>query len=139
MQQPVSRGFIELPANVQFVSQAAQFVREFCARCPEVAGREDTLFTLELIASELCTNIVVHAYRGREPGAMRVDVQVGGGRVEMAFTDRGNSFDIVNVPEPDFQSMAVGGRGLFIVRQSASRMDYVSQDGANTLRVEVDL
>jgi len=134
-----ARGSIELPASVQFVSVAALFVREFCARCQEEAIREDILFNLELIASELCTNIAVHAYRDREPGAMRVDIRVGEGRVELAFTDRGRRFDPASVPEPDFQGMAVGGRGLYIVRQSASRMEYSSRDGANTLRVEVDL
>jgi len=91
------------------------------------------LFSLELIASELATNIIRHAYSSQKHGVVRIELGIFPDRLEMCFEDFGKSFDPALVPEPDFENPQDGGRGLFIVHQLTSRLEYESREGRNSL------
>lgn len=129
---------LEFAATLEAASEASRKVRGFYAGLPRVGDNVEWLYVVELIVSELCTNIARHAYGG-EGGRMLVEALVRGDMAVLRFMDQGMSFDPDAVPEPDFGSPEPGGRGLFIVRESSESMRYESTDGRNVMTVEVRL
>jgi anti-sigma regulatory factor (Ser/Thr protein kinase) len=51
---------------------------------------EPMLYDITLVVSELVTNVVLHAYIGREPGRVRVAVQFGPSELVVVVEDDGS-------------------------------------------------
>jgi anti-sigma regulatory factor (Ser/Thr protein kinase) len=68
--------------------------------------------------SEICTNIIQHAYR-RTGGEIRGSLTRLPNGIQIDLFDDGESFDPSSVPEPSTHanSLNEGGYGLHIVRQ----------------------
>jgi serine/threonine-protein kinase RsbW len=82
---------------------------------------------IELAISEICTNIVKHAYAGLD-GSIRGQVTLLTNGVQLDFYDRGEGFDPTSIPEPnaDPHNLREGGYGLHIVRQIMDVVSYES-------------
>jgi len=80
---------------------------------------------VELAVSEICTNIIQHAYR-RAGGEIRGSLTRLPNGIQIDLYDDGESFDPSSVPEPATQanSLNEGGYGLHIVRQIMDRALY---------------
>lgn len=126
---------LDLPAALDSLAEATNRTRAFLVEHGDAFSEPGWLYNVELVISELCTNIARHAYAGTEDGTMRVEVMVQENAAVLRFTDWGRPFDPEAVPEPDFDTPVEGGRGIFIVRQLAETMHYESADGANTMTV----
>jgi serine/threonine-protein kinase RsbW len=76
----------ELPA----VPPSVAAMRHHAASFAVAAGAPETMVdAVELAASELVTNVVLHAYVGREPGWVSVRCQGDRGRITMEVADDG--------------------------------------------------
>ena len=62
-------------------------------------------------------------------------ISVGPEDVTTEIIDTGAEFDLRAAPEPDLRGdiaeRAVGGLGLHLIREFASRLDYSRRDGTN--------
>ncbi len=74
------------------------------------------LSDIALAVSEAVTNAVRHAYRERDPGAVRVRVEVLPKEVQLVVEDDGSGM----VPRPDSPGI---GLGLPLIATIASRFD----------------
>lgn len=103
------------------------------------AGLSDKeVFAVNIGLEELISNI---AKFGCAPGAMHSDLTVTGevrnGPSEVCLTlcDNGAAFDPEEAPEPELDlelsQRAIGGLGLFMLKQIFTRHSYVRQDGWN--------
>ena len=76
----------ELPAVPPTVAAMRHHVASFAA----AAGAPETMaYAVELAVSELVTNVVLHAYVGREPGRVSVSCQGDGVRITIEVADEG--------------------------------------------------
>lgn len=75
--------------------------------------------------SEVCTNIVVHAYAGRQPGPIELSAAPAGGHVWFVVSDRGTG------PSPRADSPGLG-MGLPIIAQLADHFEIGAVDGGGT-------
>jgi serine/threonine-protein kinase RsbW/stage II sporulation protein AB (anti-sigma F factor) len=97
--EAVSRGFA---ATVHTVAEARRFVTHWLlTRLP---GDDVLIGDVALAVSEACTNVVIHAYRDREPGWFHVTVEVDGGAVHVGVTDDGCGVS----PRPDSPGIGLG-------------------------------
>lgn len=108
-----------LPQVIDFVRQASL-----------AAGlSENDVFACELATDEACTNIIEHAYGGRDDGLIRVLCWAEHDSFVVQFHDSGAAFDPAKIEEPvlseDLSDRPLGGLGMHFMR---SLMDDVRFD-----------
>lgn len=92
-----------IPAEPRQVAQLRSAVVSFAA---EHGVREPPIGDLKLAVSEAMTNVIVHAYDGRDPGSVDVSVSVDlpGREVTVVVADEGLGMN----PRPDSPGMGLG-------------------------------
>jgi serine phosphatase RsbU (regulator of sigma subunit)/anti-sigma regulatory factor (Ser/Thr protein kinase) len=121
------------PADISHLSEISRQISATCRELPFLpAGSrgDDFIYLIELAISEICTNIVKHAYAGKK-GEIKGQVTLLNNGIELDFYDQGISFDPNTVPTPkaDPHDLNEGGYGLHIVRQIMDVVSYESQPG----------
>jgi anti-sigma regulatory factor (Ser/Thr protein kinase) len=86
---------------------------------------DDFVYLVELAVSEICTNIIKHAYK-ETSGDISGQIVLTNLGIQIDIYDQGNSFDPNAVPPPisDPTDPAEGGYGLHIVRQIMDIAEY---------------
>ncbi len=118
------------PAEVQYLGDIIEDAVSTCWELPALSAAgsraNDFIYLVELAISEICTNIIKHAYN-RSKGEIVGSITLLNNGVQLDFYDQGLSFDPNEVAQPtsDPKSLVEGGYGLYIVRQI---MDVVSYE-----------
>jgi sigma-B regulation protein RsbU (phosphoserine phosphatase) len=117
------------PADTKYLIQISQDITDTCRQLPALpsgSNANDFIYLIELAISEICTNIIQHAYAGKK-GEITGQITLLNLGVQMDFYDSGASFDPAVIPEPSANphKLIEGGYGLHIVRQI---MDVVTYD-----------
>jgi anti-sigma regulatory factor (Ser/Thr protein kinase) len=90
---------------------------------------------LDLCATEVVTNIVMHGYAGGASAEISLQLICQDECVTLAIEDDGIPFDPRQVPEPSpaasLEDAAVGGRGIQLVRRFSDQWQYSRLDGRN--------
>jgi len=112
------------------------FVLEFVRLCCLEAGLDDdATFACELATDEACTNIVEHAYQGREGGKIYVRCQCTPEEFIVELHDNGAPFNPAQVAPPqlvgDLADREAGGLGLHLMRSLMDevRFEFDGQNG----------
>jgi anti-sigma regulatory factor (Ser/Thr protein kinase) len=104
---------------------------------------EHALAAVELVLEEAITNVLRYGYELTDdaPHAIEIDLQVDLDEVQVLIVDDARPFDPLDaggVLLPDSLDEAqVGGLGLLMIRNTASRMDYERRDGRNRLALTI--
>jgi serine/threonine-protein kinase RsbW len=97
------------------------------------ATRDD----VKLCLNEAVTNALSYGFPDRSDGVVEVGLSAGPDGLRVHVRDDGVPFDPVAAPlaEPakDIASAAIGGLGITLIRQTASRVDYARAEGRNVL------
>ncbi len=104
----------EFQADLDRLKDVRCFVRDFCRR----AGiDEDTMYEVQLAASELASNIIQHALKCDPKQSFSVQLEICDHSLFMRLLHRGTPFDYTacKVPEPKFDGSQERGFGLFLV------------------------
>jgi sigma-B regulation protein RsbU (phosphoserine phosphatase) len=117
------------PADTEHLTDIAHQITSACRQLPAlplITGADDFICLVELAISEICTNIIKHAYADTQ-GYINGCITLLENGVQLDFYDNGDSFDPNAVPQPqsDPHELVEGGYGLHIVRQI---MDVVSYE-----------
>jgi serine/threonine-protein kinase RsbW len=91
----------------------------------EAATSDPPLSDVALAVSEAVTNVVHHAYVGRDPGPVRVRVEAGSHEIELLIEDQGSGM----VPRPDTPGL---GLGLPVIATVSERLDVRDRSGGGT-------
>lgn len=96
---------------------------------------EKTAFSVNLILEEMITNIVKYGYRDQTLRPVELRLEVVEKNIKLIVRDFGAPFNLLQMPDPDFtqdlNSRAVGGLGLYLIRQLADAIDYRRDGDAN--------
>lgn len=123
--------WLELPPQRRSVAVGRHWVVRNAADAG-VTGMANQV--VELLASELLANAVLHGSTGGEP--IRVDLALTGDAVRVAVTDAVPQRPVVLHPEP----VAPAGRGMAIVEAMSNRWGVDPRpSGGKTVWFEVDL
>ncbi|MDX1520459.1 MAG: SpoIIE family protein phosphatase [Anaerolineae bacterium] len=126
---PIKTVDFSYPADIKYLSEIAEKVTKVCRDLPALRSgfeADDFIYLIELAISEICTNIIKHAYADCE-GYLDGRVTLLNNGIQLDFYDNGEGFDPNTVPPPnmDPEELVEGGYGLHIVRQI---MDVVSYE-----------
>ena len=78
--------------------------------------RSRALADIVLVVNEACSNSAEHAYRGREPGMMRVEAALDDRHIDVKVADSGSW----KTPPAD---PGTRGRGLLLMRTLSEQVD----------------
>jgi serine/threonine-protein kinase RsbW len=112
-----------LPADPSAPSAARKAVTDFLRGYGADPG---TLSDVLLAVSEVVTNCVVHAYRGKPGGKVDLEARRTGHRLLLSVADEGTGM----APRLDSPGL---GLGLPLVGRVAERVDITAQDGGGTM------
>src|SRR5262245_49044550 len=119
------------------IASVTKAIHEFSK---EIELSEDIDFTLQLVAEELISNIVLYAYP--EPGRhiISFDLEVGTENIFVRVQDDGIPFNLLEQSPPkkpeSFDELKVGGLGIHLVRQMMDEITYRREDGHNTVTLK---
>lgn len=129
-----SRTLKSSPAEI---SAAVAWLKELAVRH---GMGEDSLFRLDLCASELLDNVAEHAYRGADL-EISLNLFLDQDTASLTIEDQGAPFDPeMHVPQPLPRSLIdapIGGLGLRLVRQFADSLLYERSDDRNRLMLRI--
>jgi serine phosphatase RsbU (regulator of sigma subunit)/anti-sigma regulatory factor (Ser/Thr protein kinase) len=116
------------PADLQVLDTISEQVTQVCRSLPDLPSppaSDDFVYLVELAVSEICTNIIQHAYLVAN-GQIRGSLTPLANGIQIDLYDDGESFDPTTVPTPTTQvnNPNEGGYGLHIVRQIMDRVLY---------------
>lgn len=118
------------PADINCLTEISEMATTVCRELPALPsgfGANDFIYHIELAISEICTNIIKHAYAGMV-GKLDGRITLLNNGIQLDFYDTGISFDPNTVPQPniDPSHLEEGGYGLHIVRQIMDVVSYKS-------------
>lgn len=99
---------------------------------------------VRLIVEELASNAIDHggADVSQSPEhALSVHLVLDGELLRLEFRDNGKAYDPLATPDPDLdadvEERAIGGLGIFLIRQLADDIAYERRDNLNILRIHL--
>lgn len=118
--------------------EALQDFRDFITNCcAKHQIPEEIVLELKLAVDEACSNIIIHGYKGMDPGSIILEFWIKAQRIRVQITDFGHMFEPEETPMPDLEAALedreLGGLGLFLIYQSMDNIDYQSATEGNTL------
>lgn len=107
---------------------------------PEIEGLPaDLNFSLRLAIEELAANVVNYAYPEGEDGNLNVDIDLAENMLSITLCDHGIPFNPLEKEDPDVtlsaEDRAIGGLGIFLVKQLMDSVEYRYADGQNQLKI----
>lgn len=133
---PRQEMLFRFPASLQYLTAVRDAVHAFCVDVLASETYEAQVYQLQLAVSELATNIIKHAYRDQEPGAVELQARGGDGAVTLDFYDTGKEHTVLTPTLPDLATLAESGYGSFIIQQSVDRVTYDRANERNHWRLE---
>lgn len=129
---------MEIPATADGIRQARNRLRGLLAAREVEAGLAGNA---ELIVEELLTNVVRSAMPGAAPTPISLAVSLGEAEIVLIVRDGGPEFDPLAQEPPQLdtaiEGRSVGGLGIFLVRELASKCRYQRHAGTNVLEVHL--
>jgi serine/threonine-protein kinase RsbW len=118
---------IEVPADVRFVEDAIELMALHCFAGATPCRR--TSFRLRVLLAEALTNSILFGAGGNPLRSVRLAAEVTDATIRLQVTDDGPGFNPREVPDPTVPD-ALGrpiGRGLFLIRNLADRVEFNEQ------------
>lgn len=128
----VARVDLRIVSNPRWL-RLARAVVESC--CREFGFDSSESRAMVSALDEALSNIMRHAYRGDTAQPIRIACTFDGDELEVELSDRGREFDPVAHPVPPPDELRHSGRGIFLIRSSVDRCDYVRDGEWNRLRL----
>lgn len=117
-----------------------RFIRRFCRRSSTEPPASNRICDIELVATEVVTNIIRHAYRGAGDQNIHINLRMENETLILTVQDWGRPFDPEQVPPPDFDGSRSGGFGLYIIDQLVDELVFSrNESGCNHTRLTINM
>jgi anti-sigma regulatory factor (Ser/Thr protein kinase) len=120
-------------------SELDKLTRWIIETCDAARLSTKTAFAVQLCLDEAVANILEHGKGSARASAIAADLERSDSQVILHIEDDGGPFDPNLVAPPQVpeavESASVGGRGIHLIRQFSSRMEYARSGGCNRLRL----
>jgi len=123
-----------VPADAKYLPEIRNFSSEYAQRTGLSRAEENSI---KLAVDEICSNIVLYAYRGMKRGDIQIEMQKSGQYVVVRIIDSGMAFDYSTVKVPDLEQYIEegrrGGLGLQLVKKLTDKFHYERIDNTNII------
>jgi serine/threonine-protein kinase RsbW len=130
----------EYTLRIPSATDNLEIIRLFVSSVARKVGfPEDAVNTIELAVDEACSNVIEHAYDGRDDQDIGVAVRIDYRKLTVLVTDRGKSFDFKGMEMPDMKKylaeIRVGGLGIYLMKMLMDEVGYRSGADGNEVRM----
>ncbi len=130
---------LKVEADHENMQKVQDFVKGELEQSPGLSHKD--LLQIHMVIDEIFGNIVAYAYEdGRGDVVILVDYDKTQGTVMLVFTDEGKPYNPLLNEDPDIKlsadERAVGGLGIFMVKNTMDEIDYENRDGKNILTMK---
>lgn len=130
---------LKVEADHENMQKVQDFVKGELEHSPGLSHKD--LLQIHMVIDEIFGNIVAYAYEdGRGDVVILVDYDKTQGTVMLVFTDEGKPYNPLLNEDPDIKlsadERAVGGLGIFMVKNTMDEIDYENRDGKNILTMK---
>lgn len=123
-----------VPADAKYLLEIRNFSSEYARRMGLSRAEENSI---KLAIDEICSNIVLYAYRGMKRGDIQIEMKKRGEYVIARIIDSGMAFDYSTVKVPDLEQYIEegrrGGLGLQLVKKLTDKFHYERIDDMNII------
>lgn len=126
---------LQIPAQMKYLPLATCLCREMCTKIHKSGLGNEFVQEVELCISEACTNAIKHGSRKDADDKISLRFQVFKSKVKIIIGDKGEGFDLENIPEPDVKDLPEGGYGLYIIKAKMDKVKYERRKGGNYLEM----
>ena len=116
-----------------------QLTQWIVASCDAARMSSKTAFAVQLCLEEAVANLLEHGKGAARASTIGVALERSDSEVVLEIEDDGGPFDPNQVasmlPAQSLEAASPGGRGIHLIRQFSSRMDYVRAGNVNRLRL----
>ena len=115
---------LEVTSHLRELPIIRAFVGEFCQNIQLFEVDEESLMWLQLAVTEAASNIIKHAYHGRDDQPILVEADVSEDQVTIQLQHFGDAFDPQTVAPPVFDGSREGGFGVYIIAHAVDEVHY---------------
>lgn len=128
---------LDLPARFAYLHLISECIADMLRFVDGIADAEALVYSVQLAAHEVCTNIVNHAYGGSGDGRIQIVVTLSFEELclQIDLYDTGKPFDLDTIPPPDLDEVRIHGYGLFLIRHLMDTVIYTPSPGHNHWRL----
>jgi anti-sigma regulatory factor (Ser/Thr protein kinase) len=134
MDNPAVR--LELGCSIENLAILSESIENIA---DEYGASASDVMKLQLAAEEIFSNVVFYAHESGEGNSVDIELSFRDGSIEIEFRDRGEEFNPLNADKPDLdlplEQREIGGLGIFLVRETMDKAEYVRSGGENILRI----
>jgi serine/threonine-protein kinase RsbW len=120
-------------------SELDKLTRWIIETCDAARLSKKTSFAVQLCLDEAVANILEHGKGSARASVIAADLERSDCEVVLDIEDDGGPFDPSQVAPPPppqaVETASAGGRGIHLIRQFSSRMEYARTGGRNRLRL----
>ncbi len=119
-----------VPTDLNLVGDIVEAVVDCCRHCGPLSSR--ARFRIRTVAAEAIANAMLYGNHSDPSLEVTVELSVTGSILVLSVIDQGTGFDPDSVPELSEQECheAQGGRGLFMIRHLAERVEFNDRGNA---------
>jgi anti-sigma regulatory factor (Ser/Thr protein kinase) len=104
-------------------------IAEFIEKTAQAVGmNDDQLYDVQMAVDEACTNVIEHAYGGRQDGTIDITCEKRSGNLVIVIRDFGEQFDPKQVEQPrtkdPLSKRNVGGLGIFFMKKMMDKVEF---------------
>ena len=125
---PAARAEIEIRSSLDELRRARHFVERFCTTETDRPLGDEAVASLVLAVDEASSNVVKHAYHGREDQTIEITAEMFSDRVSIRLRHLGVPFDPSTVSPPAFDGSRDSGFGVFLIERSVDAVRYYRDD-----------
>lgn len=125
---PVVRSAIEIRSQLSDLARARRFVRDVCTGLPGAPLDDNAVASLELAVTEACSNIVKHAYHGRDDQWIGLEAEAYPDAVSLHLHYLGEAFDPSKVQPPALDGSRESGFGLYLITKTVDEVQHFRDD-----------
>jgi serine/threonine-protein kinase RsbW len=130
---------LDLPASHRHVNVLEACIDAMLMRIEGLADAATLSYAVQLAVHEACTNIIDHAYAGREGARIQAEVQLLGGcppkQIVIELHDTGVPFDETIVPKPNLDEPHEHGYGLYLMHSLMDEITFAIDSSGNFCRL----
>ncbi len=122
---PPGSAEIQVTSSLDELSTIRDFFRSFCDRRNGCGLDQRNLRLMELAVTEVASNIIRHAYRGKAGKSVWISIDLTASALRIRLSHTGEPFvDMGQIPAPTFDGTREGGFGLFIINHVVDEIVY---------------
>ena len=127
---------LAIPSSTRYLEDVRRFV---VTHAQEANFPEDAVEQFKIAVDEACTNVIEHAYGGKDDHEVDIAIIIDPDRFTVRIRDEGEPFDQSSYHEPDLLALTKkrrgGGLGVHIIRRLMDRVEYRTRGHVNEIRM----